>query len=421
MTLAITVSSPWQWFCSVRTLSNSLETTLTILGLCYWPWSWFVTQSSTGKTSGLASSPSGLYLSLTSAAIACVLRPTNIMIWATVAIASLYHSGDARKVFALLRAAILCGSAVLAVSIASDRTYYGEWTFPPLKFLYVNLVQSLAVFYGQNRVDYYFTEGIPLLLTTALPFAVVGLYQALRPAPKPSTTQQQTRSILATTILSTILALTAISHKEVRFIYPLLPLLHILASAPLLAFFRSHSRARVLLLPLLLLANLLIATYVSTTHQRGVIDVLHHLRSSHDPTSIVERSRPDVAFLMPCHSTPWRSHLIHPLLSAWALTCEPPLGIPPTERGGYMDEADVFYADPINWVNANVGRREGRDWPEKFVFFEALQETVGELLKVKGYAECWRGFNTHWHDDGRREGDVIVWCHASEERDCVVS
>jgi phosphatidylinositol glycan class B len=34
----MTVLSPWQWYCSTRTFSNSLETTLTIAALCYWPW-----------------------------------------------------------------------------------------------------------------------------------------------------------------------------------------------------------------------------------------------------------------------------------------------------------------------------------------------------------------------------------------------
>lgn len=34
----MTIFSPWQWFCSTRTFSNSLETTLTIAALCYWPW-----------------------------------------------------------------------------------------------------------------------------------------------------------------------------------------------------------------------------------------------------------------------------------------------------------------------------------------------------------------------------------------------
>ena len=36
----MTVCSPWQWFCSTRTLSNCVETTYTIVALEYWPWQW---------------------------------------------------------------------------------------------------------------------------------------------------------------------------------------------------------------------------------------------------------------------------------------------------------------------------------------------------------------------------------------------
>lgn len=38
--LALTVCSAWQWFCSTRTFSNCLETTLTIIALESWPWQW---------------------------------------------------------------------------------------------------------------------------------------------------------------------------------------------------------------------------------------------------------------------------------------------------------------------------------------------------------------------------------------------
>lgn len=34
----MSVLSPWNWFCSTRTFSNSLETSLTIQALYYWPW-----------------------------------------------------------------------------------------------------------------------------------------------------------------------------------------------------------------------------------------------------------------------------------------------------------------------------------------------------------------------------------------------
>jgi phosphatidylinositol glycan class B len=38
--LVATVLNPWQWFCSTRTLSNCIETTLTIVALELWPWQW---------------------------------------------------------------------------------------------------------------------------------------------------------------------------------------------------------------------------------------------------------------------------------------------------------------------------------------------------------------------------------------------
>ena len=37
-------------------------------------------------------------------------------------------------------------------------------------------------------------------------------------------------------------------------------------------------------------------------------------------------------------------------------------------------------------------------------------------LQGSGYGECWRGFNTHWHDDWRRKGDVVVWCLDPEKK-----
>lgn len=36
--LCVTVLNPWQWYCSTRTFSNSLEMALTIIALNFWPW-----------------------------------------------------------------------------------------------------------------------------------------------------------------------------------------------------------------------------------------------------------------------------------------------------------------------------------------------------------------------------------------------
>lgn len=297
-------------------------------------------------------------------------------------------------------------------------------------------MQDLAIFYGQNRPDYYFTEGLPLLLTTALPFAALGLFQALRPHPDrphfPGYVERQTLHILALAATTTTLAFSLIAHKETRFITPLLPLLHLLAAAPLAKFFHPFplpaSHLKLLLLLLGVTLNVLLAAYVSTVHQRGVVDVTHWLRREAETEAGGVRNT-TVAFLMPCHSTPWRSHLVHPEIDAWALTCEPPVDVPRGEREGYLDEADVFYMHPGVWIDSNMQDRKTvfvdssveldggeveqdgrRPWPEYLVFFEHLEPVMNAVLEGTRYGECWRGFNSHWHDDWRRRGDVVVRC-----------
>jgi phosphatidylinositol glycan class B len=345
-------------------------------------------------------------------------------------------------------------SAVLGCSLVSDRLYYQVWTFPPLTFLYFNIAQSLAVFYGRNRADYYLTEGLPLLLTAALPFAAAGLWRslsgrALRASPA---SENEPRILTRLAWISIVLtfSLSLISHKEVRFLYPILPFLHVLAAEPLCRFVPPQSpRSRKVILTLLLVVNVLIAGYASQVHQRGVVDVLSYLRHKHEAHNRLsalaagvgnEGIRPttntSVAFFMPCHSTPWRSHLIYPEINAWALTCEPPLNVPLSERSTYLDEADQFYIQPgpSAWLRDNMehvqtvtasGSRSGshwarqdpkykrdgrRAWPQNVVFFEQLEPVMKDVLGGTMYRECWRGFNSHFHDDGRRTGDVLVWC-----------
>ncbi|KAF2662311.1 glycosyltransferase family 22 protein [Lophiostoma macrostomum CBS 122681] len=472
-TLAVSVCSPWQLFCSTRTLSNCLETTLTAIAVYHWPWHWpgrhgerqDLHHEQTASQDILGSVPQ-LRLSLLLAAFGCILRPTNALIWLAISIPTLWQAST-RQRYVLVRESLFCGFSVLACSILSDRVYYQAWTLPPVRFLYFNVAQSLAVFYGRNRPDYYLTEGLPLLLTTALPFALVGSWQALRAHTLSSSStahnaQEQIpkKAILARlawTCIFVTLFLSLIAHKEVRFLYPILPFLHILAARPLSSFFLaspstnhhatpllhpSHTR-RALLVTLLSL-NLLIAGYASQVHQRGVIDVLAYLRHKHEARIAVNdmdvrKITTTVGFLMPCHSTPWRSHLVHKEIDAWALTCEPPLNIPFEDRASYLDEADEFYINPgpTKWLEANMqdvstvssqgsrsarhfakmeapkggeGVRAKREWPQYLVFFAQLESELGDVLKGSMYRECWRGFNSHVHDDRRRVGDVVVWC-----------
>lgn len=434
--LSLTVLSPWQWFASVRTLSNSLETMLTVIGLRLLPWEMLLSNNDENSAPADLLN-TRLYGSMCAAALACILRPTNIIVWATVSAVLVLRRNGLFTALRLFPSALLCGSAVLVLSLAADRSFYGAFVIPAIRFVQFNVVQSLAVFYGQNRTDYYITEGLPLLLTTALPFAAVGIWNALRVSVTATTSDTPahatTRFALAMAIVISVTVLSVISHKEVRFIFPLLPLLHTLAAKPLASFFRPFpkpaSRIRLGLLMLGIAINILITAYAAYAHQRGVIDAMHYLRHENEKkfNAAVESYQPiSIGFLMPCHSTPWRSHLVYPEISAWALTCEPPLYLTMAERAVYLDEADVFYADPDAWIRTNMqdtneitGRSargsntstsEQRAWPEYLVFFEQLEPVIKGILIDTAYHECWRGFNTHWHDDWRRQGDVIAWC-----------
>lgn len=353
------------------------------------------------------------------AAVAVLLRPTNLLIWLVVLAASVIRLTATKKtafqspaVLVLLREIAVCGTAVLAISLASDRLYFGFWTFPPYNWLYFNLSQSLAVFYGHMPWHYYLVQGVPLLTTTFLPFALVGLRKtsAAWSSQGSSGLQARTLGTLNLCVLAMIAALTIISHKEVRFIYPLLPVLHILAAPYITAFFTQPSTAPVpsstpsppassqltkpitlrhkLTLINLLSVNLLLAGYLTLFHQPAPLSVLTFLRTEFErihpdalsfderathyhhnpisPTTVLDIPNNTITtnqkelfalFLTPCHTTPWRSHLVYPALRARALTCEPPLHTAPgtTARATYLDEADRFYLPTIDSAAVAAG------------------------------------------------------------------
>lgn len=386
---------------------------------------------------------SSLRLSLLLAAIAVLLRPTNLLIWVPILLLTLRptlisltaNNPSTATITTLIREATLCGLAALALSLASDRLYFGFWAFPPYKWLHFNISQSLAVFYGRNPWHYYFLQGLPLLCTTLLPFVLPALY---RPGGGAGGGASTALRVLPWTVYTTVGALSLISHKEVRFTYPLLPVLHVLGAPRVASFFADTTPARRRLknkayLAAGLAANVLIAGYLSLAHQGAPISVLTFLRAE------FTRLNPDLAlnpeltapqdaglfvmFLAPCHSTPWRAHLIHPALTARALTCEPPLHTLPgtSEREFYRDEADRFYDDPLGFLSSELwpGSGEGEGIPRYIVGFEGVEGWLEEFFAGVGRREgegkgveltrAWEGWNGLFSEDWRRAGKLVVW------------
>lgn len=499
---------------------------MTVIALYNWPWHWCAEANerdtanidARGLRKRKAITPSHsetdettrLRRALLFAALATVLRPTNILIWLALTLLTFVRGVKTNKlvnipgtrrsaliefagytllptkaeVFALTREAMLCGGTVLALSAVADRLFYKSWTFPPWHFLYFNVAQSIAIFYGNNNWHYYLTQGYPLLLTTALPFAAVGMYRALFNGSAYRNLSQSARVTLCNLTLTSLVVpaiLSVISHKEVRFIYPLLPALHVLAAHPIFTYFapafdnlRPYSYnsqvVKRFILGTLLGVNLLISLYTATLHNAGLITITSYLRTTFEdyylPQPAASASNMTVGFLMPCHSTPWRSHLQYPPtaglpgIDAWALTCEPPIDMNATAKAAYLDEADLFYTEPTAWLKRHMSRtpptpnfatagghepgvfashtakprrvfeietrdeealwrerRGRRPWPEYLVFFQQLEPHLKTAVgRRSGYQECTRIWNSHWHDDHRRTGDVVVWCLYPERR-----
>ncbi|KAF4123162.1 GPI mannosyltransferase 3 [Geosmithia morbida] len=450
--LFLQLFSAWQWYCSIRTFSNSLEMVLTVMALYHLPWEELLgtaqpaTKENPKPVGSILRNPWPLRASLSLAALAVVLRPTNVLIWATIFGLALTRFGlqgpsplTPSIVVVLFREAILSASFVLGASLVSDRLYFGFWTFPPYNWLYFNISKSLAVFYGRNPWHYYLLQGLPLLCTTSLPFVLVAVYRQGVAAPSPTVPSPSSRNMLRAMLCAagvTVLALSLISHKEVRFIYPLLPILNILAAPFAASFFtRATSSAPADQVPrlrhrrclyLALGVNILLAGYLSSFHQPAPLSVIQHLRDKytdlHPPTDPGREPGLFALFLMPCHSTPWRSHLVHSSLDAYALSCEPPLHTLPgtAERDSYRDEADRFYDDPVAFLSGELfapGHPHALQLPRYIVGFEGIKPWLDDFIAntPEGMATgmtlrpVWSGFNGLFNEDWRRAGKMIVW------------
>ena len=220
--------------------------------------------------------------SLIMASFAVILRPTSIITFILLLPQSFSPT--------LLLHAIIIGPTALLFSIVLDTWYFHRPIFPAWNFIRFNFVEDLSTFYGSMSWHYYLSQGLPLLLTTYLPFSIHGLL--LYPF-----------SIYTLVTCGVILAFSCIAHKEARFISPLSPLLLVFAGYSIS---RLPKRMKRFILPAIILVNTGLAYYTTRVHQSGVISVIHHL-------------------LMPCYSTPWQSYLQRPDVDAWKLSCDPPL------------------------------------------------------------------------------------------------
>nr|XP_055135189.1 GPI mannosyltransferase 3 isoform X4 [Symphalangus syndactylus] len=356
------------WYCCTRTLTNTMETVLTIIALFYYP------------LEGSKSMNSVKYSSLV--ALAFTIRPTAVIPWTPLLFR--HFCQEPRKLDLILHHFLPVGFVTLSLSLMIDRIFFGQWTLVQFNFLKFNVLQNLGTFYGSHPWHWYFSQGFPVILGTHLPFFIHGCYLA----PK-------RYRILLVTVLWTLLVYSMLSHKEFRFLYPVLPFCMVFCGYSL-----THLKTwKKPALSFLFLSNLFLALYTGLVHQRGTLDVMSHIQKVcyNNPS----KSSASIFIMMPCHSTPYYSHVHCPLPMRF-LQCPPDL----TGKSHYLDEADVFYLNPLNWLHREFN--DDASLPTHLITFSILEEEISAFLISSNYNRTAVFFHTHL-PEGRIGSHVYVY------------
>ncbi|KAG8760728.1 glycosylphosphatidylinositol anchor biosynthesis [Serendipita sp. 396] len=442
ITLVLSLFSFFHGLALVRSLSNSLETSLTAIALSYWP-----------LHSPPAPSFKRFLLPLLIASCACAVRPTNAILWTYLCMDTMVKFKRRGTTVVNLFSAVAATSLIsLSLLIAIDTKYFGTLTFTAFNFVRTNL-SPVSLFYGGNPWHYYLTQAIPILLTTTLPLFLHGVYLTVSGKGQKGS-QVDMQALLGLTVW-TVLIYSLAGHKEWRFIHPVLPVMHLFCTQSLLSIPHEGSgrpiATSIFIKPRGFLVFLSLPAIIYTTfiHGRAQISVLLHLRT----INTIELN--SVGFLMPCHSTPLQSYLHKPELEGgklWALGCEPPLGIVDPSR--YVDQTAAFYVSPLVYLQQYfpstvdssfppslhpttipgspvpllrpMSRRTTgssyahidewqHSWPKHLVMFGVLAQkedtkgqSVKQFLQEKGYDRVWRTWNG-FEEDEKRRGGVEVW------------
>ncbi|KAL1007283.1 hypothetical protein UPYG_G00084510 [Umbra pygmaea] len=369
------------WYCSTRTLTNTMETTLTTLALCYYPLNGSKTHCSTK------------YLTLV--ALAVVVRPTALIVWIPLLVYHFWQEDNKLKL--ITHHCLPIGTLILGVSTLIDSMFYGKLTFVQYNFLNFNVLHNIAELYGSHPWHWYFTQGFMVVIGPHLPFFLYGC-----------TLASKRYRILLITVVWTLVVYSLLAHKEFRFIYPVLPFCMVFCGIALVNLKTWRQPAACALL----VFNLVLALYTGLLHQRGTLDVMGHLQnlcdnnnlstsSQPEINNLSTSSQPEIFFLMPCHSTPFYSH-IHCPIKLRFLECPPDF----TGDETYVDEAERFFDDPHRWLMTSFPYKSML--PSHLVFFDVLEQEISAFLNGNTFVRSTEIFHTHF-PEGRVGKSILVY------------
>ncbi|XP_035727103.1 GPI mannosyltransferase 3-like [Vespa mandarinia] len=355
----------WYWYyCATRTLINSLETSFTIIALSMFPW-----RNSTIKSAKF----------LWIVGFLCTLRPTAAIVWIPLCI---YHfcTSLQKKVSLICQYGII-GIICLLSSVILDSYCYKSFTISSLEFFRLNVLHGIGDTYGRKHTLWYIFSALPVLLGLHCITFLATLLQIIK-----RSKQFHREAVMLAVIGWTIGIYSLLSHKEFRFLLPLLPMfIYISTSCTIHVKIISRALLRKIFLSLLLITNVIPGLYFSLIHQRGTLDIMNILQTdlaNENSTSV------NILFLTPCHATPLYSHL-HVNVTTRFLTCEPNL----KNSEDYIDEADQFFENPMIWIRNNYLQNENLI-PSHVIVFDKIPSKIKDFLE--NYRLLSKLFHTHF-------------------------
>lgn len=296
-----------------------------------------------------------------------------------------------KNVLVLLWNTCVIGCIILAGMLLIDKWCFDELVFTPYNFFIFNWSNDIGAFYGSHNFLWYFFIGLPTVLGPSIILFACGI------------TSPQLKQFYCL-ILWVLLFLSVPSHKEFRFLLPVLHLCMIINGFVMnelwcrrMRFCKISHTVIKFISALLILANGSVSLYMGLYHQRGVIDATHYISKTVNKDS-------SVLFLMPCHSTPYFSY-IHKEIEMKFLTCDPNF----KNDENYIEEVDEFFVDPPKWLYKNYELNNTSSMPSHVVMFDTLLPNVSIFLNKHHYKKCFSAFHSHFAE-GRTGKFVYIYC-----------
>ena len=143
------------------------------------------------------------------------IRNTCVLGWVPLLLLKMIQQ---RALISYLKAFAYIFLPILAIVILSDSYFYGELTFTPYNFIKVNILERKSECFGVHKAHEYITSYAPFIfkeqLLLIVPAFLYNVYVSI---------SQRTIPIIAIFFSISLLVVSLVPHKEMRFSVPFLP------------------------------------------------------------------------------------------------------------------------------------------------------------------------------------------------------